>query len=179
MSVSGIRRPKIASLSLYQRVMCCLIMILARWLTLLRYQKDLLTLNIPLASQQTVFTFFEAKLIPMPFPDDSQTALIWTIEAPYLAPSENKLGSSVLSVKHFSTVSVRRSTEFALKHSNRDWTPFLYCNIVFFSPIDAFAVCAPTAVTSPSFEQATDHGFGTWPITSANVLISPSANHHH
>ena len=28
----------------------------------------LLTLNIPLASRQTVFTLFEAKLIPMPFP---------------------------------------------------------------------------------------------------------------
>ena len=47
----------------------------------------LLTLNMPLASQQTVFTLFEAKLIPMPFPDDPQTALTWNIEAPYLALS--------------------------------------------------------------------------------------------
>ena len=35
----------------------------------------LLTLNIPLASQQTVSSLFEAKIIPMPFPDDPQTAL--------------------------------------------------------------------------------------------------------
>ena len=35
----------------------------------------LLTLNIPLASQQIVFTLFEVKLIQMPFPDDPQTAL--------------------------------------------------------------------------------------------------------
>ena len=45
----------------------------------------LLTLDIPLASLQTVFTLFEALLIPMPFPDDPQTALTWNIEAPYLA----------------------------------------------------------------------------------------------
>ena len=61
----------------------------------------LLTLNIPRASQQTVFTLFEAKLIPMPFPDDPQTALTWNIEAPYLALSENKLESSVLSEEQF------------------------------------------------------------------------------
>ena len=30
-----------------------------------------LTLNMPLASQQTVFTDFQAKLLPMPFPSDS------------------------------------------------------------------------------------------------------------
>ena len=68
---------------------------------LLRYQKDLLTLNIPLSSQQTVFTLFEAKLIPMPFLDDPQTALTWNIEAPYLALSENKLESSVSSEEQF------------------------------------------------------------------------------
>ena len=61
----------------------------------------LLTLNIPLASQQTVFTLFEAKFIPMPFPDDPQTALTWSVEAPYLALSENKLESSVLSEEQF------------------------------------------------------------------------------
>ena len=42
----------------------------------------LLTLNIPLASQQTVFTLFEAKFFPMLFPDDPQMALTWNIEAP-------------------------------------------------------------------------------------------------
>ena len=61
----------------------------------------LLTLNIHLASQQTVFTFLEAKLIPMRFPDDPQTALTWNIEPPYLALSENKLESSVLSQEQF------------------------------------------------------------------------------
>ena len=61
----------------------------------------LLTLNIPLAFQQTVFTLFEPKTIPMLFPNDHQTALTWNIEAPYLALFENKLESSVLSEEQF------------------------------------------------------------------------------
>ena len=61
----------------------------------------LLTLNIPLASQQNFFTLFEAKLISMPFPDDPQTALKWNIEAAYLAISENKRESSVFSEEQF------------------------------------------------------------------------------
>ena len=60
-----------------------------------------LTLNIPLASQPTVFSLFEAKLLPMFFPDDPQTALTWNVEAPYLALAENKLESSALSVEQF------------------------------------------------------------------------------
>ena len=61
----------------------------------------LLTLNIPLASQQTVFTLSEVYLILMPFPEDPQTALAWNIETPFLALSENKLESSVLSEEQF------------------------------------------------------------------------------
>ena len=61
----------------------------------------LLTLNLPLASQQTVFTLFEAKLIPMHFPDDPQMTPTCNIEAPYLALSENKPESSVLSKEQF------------------------------------------------------------------------------
>ena len=36
-------------------------------------------------------TLFEAKLIPVPSPDDPRTALTWNIEAPYLALSEKKV----------------------------------------------------------------------------------------
>ena len=61
----------------------------------------LLTLNIPLASQQTVFTLFEAKLFQMPFLDDAQAALTWYIEAPYLDLSENTPESSVLSEEQY------------------------------------------------------------------------------
>ena len=37
----------------------------------------LLTLNIPLASKQTVFVLYEAKIFPMPYPDDPQLAITW------------------------------------------------------------------------------------------------------
>ena len=59
----------------------------------------LMTLNIPLASKQTVFTVYEAKSIPMPYQDDPQSALTWNIEAPYLALSEDHMESSVLSAE--------------------------------------------------------------------------------
>ena len=61
----------------------------------------LFTLNIPFASQQTIFTLLEAKLIPMPFLDDPQTALTWNIQSPSLVLSENKLESSVLNEEQF------------------------------------------------------------------------------
>ena len=61
----------------------------------------LLTLNIPLSAQQTVFTLFEAKPTVTFPPDDLQSALTWNMEASYLALSENKLQSSVLSVEQF------------------------------------------------------------------------------
>ena len=45
----------------------------------------------------------------------------------------------------------------------------MHCNNVFFSPIDALAVCETTAITLPSFEQATNLNFGIWFITSADA----------
>ena len=42
----------------------------------------LLTLDLPLASRQTVLPLFEAKLFRMPYPNDPQSALIWNIGAP-------------------------------------------------------------------------------------------------
>ena len=97
MSVFGNQRPKIASLAISASDL--LSYYDSRLLAdAIRVSEGLLlTLNIPLASQQTVFTLFEAKLIPMPFPVDPQMALLWNIESPYLALSENKLESSVLS----------------------------------------------------------------------------------
>ena len=53
--------------------------------------------------------------------------------------------------------------------TNADRTPFLHCNIVFFSPVDALAVCETTAITLPTIKQATSLGSGIWLITSANA----------
>ena len=61
----------------------------------------LLTLNIPLASKQTVFVLYEAKTILMPYTDDPQLAITWKLEAPYLALSEDQMESSILSKDQF------------------------------------------------------------------------------
>ena len=128
----------------------------------------LLTLNIPLASQQTVFTLFGAKLIPMPFPDDPQTALSWNIEAPYLALSENKLESSVLSEEQFEHCLGSSRCRICFEaFPTQIGHPSCIATLYFFSPIDALAVCETTAITLPSIEQATNLGFGIWLITSA------------
>ena len=129
----------------------------------------LMTLNIPLASRQTVFTLFEAKLIPMPYPDDPQLALKWDIEAPFLAISEDQMESSVLSAAHFDqclgSSKYRICSETfptELGHSSCIATLF------FDSSVDALSVCDTSLVSLPSTEQATNLGFGIWLITSAN-----------
>ena len=75
----------------------------SRWLVDVIIQSEglLLTLNIPLASQPTVFTFFEAKPLPQFFPDDPQTAVRWKKEAPFLAFSDKNLESPVCSEEKF------------------------------------------------------------------------------
>ena len=102
----------------------------------------LLTLNIPPASQQTLFTLFGAKLLPKPFPDDHQTALTWNIEAPYSALSENKLESSVLSEEQFEhclgSSKYRKCSEAAPTQIGQH---SCIATLYFFSPIDALAVC--------------------------------------
>ena len=130
----------------------------------------LLTLNIPLASQQTVFTLFEAKLIQMPFPDDPQTALTWNIEAPYLPLSESELESSVLSEEQFEhCVGSPKYRICSEAFSTQLGHPSCIATLYFFSPIDALAVCETTAFTSTSIEQAMNFDFGMWLITSANA----------
>ena len=136
----------------------------SRWLAgaIMASEGLLLTLNIPPASQQTVFTLLEAKLIP-------QTALTWNIEAPYLALSENKIESSVLSEEQFEhclgSSKYRICSEAFPAQIGH---PSCIATLYFFSPIDALAVCETTVITLPSIEQATNLGFGISLITSAN-----------
>ena len=106
----------------------------------------------------------------MLFPDDPRTALTWNIEAPYLALSENKLESSVLSEEPFEhclgSSKYRICSEVfptQIRHLS------CIATLCFFSPIDALAVCETTAITLPSIEEATNLGFGIWLITSANA----------
>ena len=106
----------------------------------------------------------------MPYPDDPKTALTWNIEAPFLALSENKLESSVLSEEQFEHClgsSQYRICSEAL--SIQIGHPSCFATLSFFSPVDGLVNCETTAITLPSIEQATNLGFGNWLITSTTA----------
>ena len=129
----------------------------------------LMTLSIPLASRQTVFTLFEAKLIPMPYPDDPQLALKWDIEAPYLAISEDQMESSVLSEAQFEQCLGSSKYRICAETFPTEMGHSSCIATLFFdSSVDALSVCDTSLVSLPSNEQATNLGFGIWLITSAN-----------
>ena len=129
----------------------------------------LMTLSITLASRQTVFTLFEAKLIPIPYPDDPQLALKWDIEAPYLAFSEDQMESSVLSAAQFEQCLGSSKYRICAETFPTEMGHSSCIATLFFdSSVDARSVCDTSLVSLPSTEQATNLGFGIWLITSAN-----------
>ena len=106
------------------------------------------TLNIPLASQQTVFTLFEAKLIPMLFPDDPQTPLTWIIELPCAALYESQFKYSVLSGKQFEQC--LGSSKYRIcsgAYPTQIAHPSCIATLYFFSHFDALALCETFAIT--------------------------------
>ena len=129
----------------------------------------LLTLNISLASRQAVFTFFEAKLISMPYPNDPQAVLIWDIEPPYLATSEDQMEPSVLSslqFEHCLGLSKYRicSGSYPPEMGHPSCIALLFSD----SLVDALSVSDTSLVSLLTTEQATILGFGIWLITSAS-----------
>ena len=105
----------------------------------------------------------------MPFPDDSESALMWDIEVPFLAISENLMESSPLSVSQvdrclgssrYRICSETIPTEIG--HSS------CLATLYFESPTEALSVCDTKIISLPTVEQATNLGFGIWLITSAS-----------
>ena len=127
----------------------------------------LLTLAIPLASRQTVFTVFTAKIVPTP-KKDTGTAIRWKIEAPYLAVSEDSMETAVLSkdqlVKCLGSSNYRICHETIpteLGHSSCLATLFFVKNM------DALVTCPNEDVVLPVIESAENLGYGIWIILSA------------
>ena len=58
------------------------------------------TIAIPLASRQTVFSTYQAQIVPMPQPEP-RMAIRWVIEAPYLAIPEDQMESVALTKDQF------------------------------------------------------------------------------
>ena len=57
----------------------------------------LLTMSIPLASSQTYFTVYESIPLPMPQPDSPGVAIMWDLQAPFLAISDDGRQTATLS----------------------------------------------------------------------------------
>ena len=60
----------------------------------------ILTLAIPLASRQTVFLTYSARVVPMP-QTEPRMAIKWVIEDPYLAISEDQMESMTISLAQY------------------------------------------------------------------------------
>ena len=97
----------------------------------------------------------------MVFPDNPQAALTWKIDAPHLAPSENKVESSVLSKEQLEHCLFSARARLC---SEADPTQIghhsCFATLYFFNHIDALAVCDTTAFTMLCFEQTINLGFG-------------------
>ena len=127
----------------------------------------LLTLAIPLASRQTVFTVFTAKIVPMP-QKDTGSAIRWKLEAPYLAVSEDSMETAVLSKdqlgKCLGSSNYRICHETIpteLGHSS------CLATLFFGTTMDALVTCPTENVVLPVIEAAENLGYGIWVILSA------------
>ena len=138
----------------------------------------MLTLSIPLTSRQTVFTVYESKLIPMPQPDDAQVAFKWDIEGPYLAVSEDRMETAVLSEVQFEKCI--GSARYRICHESIPTDlgrSSCLSTLFFFSPLEALAICDTQLFYLPNIERAENLGFGIWLITSSSDSFVFSESH--
>ena len=128
----------------------------------------LLTFNIPVISREMFFKLFEAKLIRLSFPNDPQVALIWNIEAPYLAIPEDQMEFSVLPSEQFEHCLVSSKYRFfSQTFSTEMGNSSCIATLVFDSLVDAPCVCETSLVSLPTTEKATNLGFASWLIITA------------
>ena len=127
----------------------------------------LLTLAIPLASRQTVFTTYSAKVIPMP-QDEPRMSIKWVIEDPYLAISEDQMESMTLSQVQFDSClgssRYRICQEPLASQANH---PSCLATLFLSSPLKAAETCDTEVHYLPTQVQADNLGYGIWLITSA------------
>ena len=95
----------------------------------------LLMMSIPLASRQTVMNLYEAILIPMP-QADAEDAIIWDLEADFLAVSEDGRDTALVSSSDLTRCI--GSTRYSICHhglaTEGPWSSCLtllfFCNLV-------------------------------------------------
>ena len=127
----------------------------------------ILTLSIPLASRQTVFSTYSARNIPMP-QDEPRMAIKWVIESPYLAISEDQMESITLSQTQFE--SCIGSSKYRICHeplASQANHPSCLATLFLSSSLKAAETCDTEVVYLPTQVQAENLGYGIWLITSA------------
>ena len=121
-----------------------------------------------LASKQTVLSVYKAHPVPMPQPEPN-VALVWKLEADFLAISEDRMETTPLTTDQLSKC--LGSSRYRICYESMA-TEIAYSSclatLFFKSPIDALGVCETEKVFLPVREQAKNLGFGIWLVTSAN-----------
>ena len=128
----------------------------------------ILTLAIPLASRQTVFSTYSAKVVPMP-QTEPRMAVRWVVENPYLAISEDQMESMTLSQHQFDSClgssRYRICQEPLASQSNH---PSCLATLFLSSSLKAAETCDTEVFYLPTQVQAENLGYGIWLITSAS-----------
>ena len=128
----------------------------------------ILTLAIPLASRQTVFSTYSAKVVPMP-QTEPRMAVRWVVENPYLAISEDQMESMTLSQHQFDSClgssRYRICQELLASQSNH---PSCLATLFLSSSLKAAETCDTEVFYLPTQVQAENLGYGIWLITSAS-----------
>ena len=128
----------------------------------------LMTMSIPLASRQTVFTLYKAIVVPMP-QLEKEYAIQWTLETEYIAIYEDLRETAL--VKRDQLRKCIGSNNYKICHeSMATETPDASCLAVLYfgNVMDAIEVCDTEAVTLPPKEKAMNLGYGIWLITSTS-----------
>ena len=116
----------------------------------------ILTLAIPLASRQTLFSTYSARVVPMP-QTEPRMAIKWVIEDPYLAISEDQMESMTISQAQYD--SCLGSSRYKICHE-----PLAsQAN----HPSCLAETCDTEVFYLPTQVQADNLGYGVWLLTSA------------
>ena len=124
------------------------------------------TLSVPMSSSSTVLNVFQPTVIPMPTEDNQ--AAVWDIESDYIAATEDKRFTALLSERQFhdcigsKSYSVCR-TGFAMEKARDS----CLATLLFHDEFAAVQNCKVKTVKLPNRVTAENLGYGRWLITSA------------
>ena len=130
---------------------------------------------MPFASRQTAFTVYQAIVLPQPQRDEDM-AVKWTMEAEYLAVSENVMETSLVTrdqVDNYIGSSKYRICQETLATESKDsscLSTFCFGNIM-----DALEVCDTVRVSLKV--KATNLRYGIWLITPAQANFEIKENY--